>query len=132
MFRLDLICAPALRAVLEDSYPNQVVEWPVADQLAYHLHRLERYFKVEPCGHTVIQCAKGFDSVNTQLDDDCIILRDERLAYINSTRKNVFITQINVQSLIDGEILKVRLSMLVRLKNITLSFRIVAACTIVT
>ena len=130
LFRLEQICAPALRKILEGSYPNQVVTLPVADQLSYHSHRLERYFRVEPCGQTVIQCAKGFDSLQTQLDRDCITARDERIAYINSTRKNVFVTQINVQSLIDGKILRVRPSVPVGLMNITLSSTIVAACTI--
>lgn len=127
-----MICAPALRAILENNYPNYAADLKAADQLAYHLGRLERYFRIEPYGQTVIKYAKNSASTHSQLRPIRVTLREERVAFINSLIKNGLIAQVNVYSLIDGQLLCVRADTPVDLENITLSSCLVTTCTIIT
>lgn len=110
---------------MEDTCPNFVADRSIAEQLAYHGRRLQRFYDFDPCGTTKINL--GDYTCASSVKSSCIAYHDGRIAWTDRTDESKeYRTRINVRSILDGFILRREPHVPVELDEIGLSSRLVA------
>lgn len=92
---------------MEDTCLNLVADRSAAEQLAYHGHRLHRFYDSDPCGTTKIYIGEKIWIGRCEEYQPDVSYHDGKIAWLDEFDENGReITRINVLSLLEGFILR--------------------------
>lgn len=110
---------------MEDTCPKFVVDRSIAEQLAYHDRRLQRFYDFDPCGTTRINLGDYLRGLSMATSH--IVYHDFKVAWADRMDESEeYRHRINVRSILNGFVLRKEPHVPVRMDGVGLSSRLVA------